>query len=90
MEGIGHKRRKWRSSRCRIAPLASADRRKQILVLDNVSKLSIQNLDLFRYPTWGKRFQFVSIVESFLSSNDLFLRRVRMDPWILIIIPKSR
>jgi len=77
---------RYRSSRFRIATLPINDSRKHVLVLDNVSKLSTQKLDLIRYLTWGKRFQFVSIVESFMSSNDLFLLRVRMNPSILITL----
>jgi len=74
---------KYRSSRYRIATLAVDDGRKHVLVLDNVSKLSVKKLDLIRYLTWERRFQFVSIVESFLPSNDLFQLRVRMNPSIL-------
>ena len=85
-EEFDHKHTKYRSSRFRIASLALDDRRKHILVLDNVSKLSTQKQDLLRYLTWEKRFQFMSIVESFLSSNDLFLLRVRMNPSILITL----
>jgi len=77
---------KYRPSRFRIVTLSLADSRKHILVLDNVSKLSAQKLDLIRYLTWERRFQFVSIVESFLSSNDLFQLRVRMNPSILIML----
>ena len=77
---------RYRSSRFRITTLALDDSRKHVLVLDNVSKLSRQSLDLIRYLTWERRFQFVSIVESFLSSNDLFLWRVRMDPSTLITL----
>jgi len=77
---------KYRSSRFRISTFPLGDSRKHILVLDNVSKLSIQKQDLLRYLTWEKRFQFVSIVEGFLPSNDLFLLRVRMNPSILITL----
>ena len=77
---------RYRSSRFRITTLALNDSRKHVLVLDNVSKLSRQSLDLIRYLTWERRFQFVSIVESFLLSNDLFLWRVRMDPSTLITL----
>jgi energy-coupling factor transporter ATP-binding protein EcfA2 len=77
---------KYRSSRFRIATLAMRDGRKHVLVLDNVSKLSVQKLDLVRYLTWEERFQFVSIVESFLPSDDLFQLRVRMNPSIEITL----
>ncbi|MGO8990969.1 MAG: ATP-binding protein [bacterium] len=75
---------KYKPSRFRIATLALEDHRKHVLVLDNVSKLSAKKLDLIRYLTWEKRFQFVSIVESFLPTNGLFRLRVWMNPSILI------
>ena len=77
---------KYRSSRFRIATLPLDDSRKHILVLDNISKFSAKKNDLLRYLTWEKRFQFVSIGEAFLSSDDLFRLRVRMDPSILITL----
>ncbi len=75
---------KYKPSRFRIATFALGDNRKHVLVLDNVSKLSAKKLDLIRYLTWEKRFQFVSIVESFLPSDDLFRLRVWMNPSILV------
>ena len=86
VQEFDRKHMKYRSSRFRISTLAFDDGRKRILVLDNVSKLSAQKLDLLRYLTWEKRFQFVSIAEGFLSSNDLFRLRVRMNPSILITL----
>ncbi len=77
---------KYKSSRFRITTLGLEDNRKHVVVLDNVSKLSVQKLDLIRYFTWEERFQFVSIVESFLPSSDLFQLRVRMNPSIEITL----
>jgi hypothetical protein len=77
---------KYRPSRFRIATFALEERRRHILVLDNMSKLSAQKLNLIRYLTWEKRFQFVSIVESFLPPNGLFRLRVWMNPSILITL----
>jgi hypothetical protein len=77
---------KYKPSRFRIGTLALKDHRKHVLVLDNVSKLSAQKLDLIRYLTWEKRFQFVSIVERFLPTNGLFRLRVWMNPSILITL----
>lgn len=70
----------YHSKRFRIATLPLPDRRRHILVLDNVSKLSAQKGELLRCLTWEKRFQFVSIVESFLQPRDLFLLRAQMNP----------
>jgi len=75
---------KYKPSRFRITTLTLDDNRKHVLVLDNVSKLSVKKLDLIRHLTWERRFQFVSIVESFLPSDDLFRLRVWMNPAILI------
>jgi Cdc6-like AAA superfamily ATPase len=86
IQEFDRKHTRYKSSRFRIATLDLDDSRKHILVLDNVLKLSPQKLDLLRYLTWEKRFQFVSIVESFLSSNDLFELRVQMNPSSLITL----
>ena len=86
MQEFVRKHARYRSSRFRITTLALDDNRKHILVLENVSKLSAQKLDLIRYLTWEKRFQFISVVESFLPSNDLFRLRVWMNPSIQIIL----
>jgi hypothetical protein len=77
---------KYRSARFRIVNLNFSDSRRHVLVLDNIAKLSAQKLDLIRYFTWEKRFQFVSIADGFLSSDDLFRLRVRMNPSILITL----
>ena len=86
MDGFDREHRRYRPSRFRIATLALGDNRKHVLVLDNVSKLSAPKLDLIRYLTWEKRFQFVSIAESFLPTNGLFRLRVWMNPSILITL----
>jgi len=86
MQGFDREHLRYRPSRFRIATLALDDNRKHVVVLDNVSKLSVQKLDLIRYLTWEKRFQFVSIVESFLPSSGLFQLRVWMNPSILITL----
>jgi hypothetical protein len=86
MQEFDREHARYRSSRFRITTLPLDDNRKHVLVLDNISKLSAQKLDLIRYLTWEKRFQFVSIVESFLPSNGLFRLRVWMNPSIQITL----
>jgi len=86
MQEFDREHLRYRPSRFRIATLALDDNRKHVLVLDNISKLSAQKLDLIRYLTWEKRFQFISIVESFLPSNDFFRLRVLMNPSIQLIL----
>jgi len=75
---------KYKSSRFRIVALKLKDKRKHVLVFDNLAKLTSPKSDLLRYLTWEKRFQFIAIVESFLPRNDLFLLRVRLDPAVVI------
>jgi hypothetical protein len=75
---------KYKSSRFRIVTLELKDKRKHVLVFDNLAKLTPPKSDLLRYLTWEKRFQFIAIVESFLPRNDLFLLRVRLDPAVVI------
>lgn len=77
---------KYRSARFRIVSLDFIDNRKHVLVLDNIAKLSAQKLDFIRYLAWEKRFQFVAIVENFISKEDLFRLRVRLYPADLIVL----
>lgn len=77
---------KYRSARFRIVSLNLNDRRKHVLVLDNIAKLSPQKLDFIRYLAWEKRFQFVAILENFISKEDLLRLRVRLYPADLIVL----
>lgn len=77
---------KYRSARFRIVNFDLSDKRKHVLVLDNIAKLSAQKLDLIRYLAWEKRFQFVAIVESFISKDDLMRLRVRLYPSEMIVL----
>ena len=77
---------KYRSARFRIVSLDFNDSRKHVLVLDNIAKLSAQKVDFIRYLAWAKRFQFVAIVESFVSDDDLLRLRVRLYPAEIIML----
>jgi hypothetical protein len=77
---------KYRSARFRIVSLDFNDSRRHVLVLDNIAKLSAQKLDLIRYLAWGKRFQFVTIVESFISEDDFLRLRVQLYPADIIML----
>jgi len=70
----------YKSTRFRIVHLDLGGRRKQVLVLDNIAKLSFQKADLIRYLAWEKRFQFVAIVESFVPEDDFLRLRVQLYP----------
>jgi AAA+ ATPase superfamily predicted ATPase len=75
----------YKSSRFRIVHLDLGVGRKQVLVLDNIAKLSFQKADLIRYLAWEKRFQFVAIVESFISKDEFLRLRVRLYPAEIIM-----
>ena len=77
---------KYRSARFRIVSLDFSDSRRHVLVLDNIAKLSAQKLDFIRYLAWEKRFQFVAIVESFMSEVDLLRLRARLYPAEIIML----
>jgi hypothetical protein len=80
------KHRGYRSTRSFILNHRLEDLRKQIIVLDNIGKLTAAKLDLIRSLTWEKRFQLIAIVENFLPPGDLFRLRVRMSPASVIAL----
>jgi len=77
---------KYRSARFRIVSLDFNDSRRHVLVLDNAAKLSAQKIDFIRYLAWKKKFQFVAIVESFMSRDDFLRLRVRLYPAEIIML----
>ncbi len=77
---------KYKPSRFRMATLDLNDKRKHVLVFDNISKLTFAKLDLIRYLTWENRFQLIAIGESFLPANDLFRLHARMNPCDVITV----
>jgi len=66
---------RYKSGRSVVVRKISKEKRKTILVLDNIAKLTNQRLQLIRYFRLENRFQFVAIVERFLPEADLFLLR---------------
>jgi hypothetical protein len=77
---------KYKSARFRIVSLDFSDSRRHVLVLDNIAKLSAQKIDFIRYLAWEKRFQFVAIVEGFISKEDFLRLRVRLYPAEIIML----
>jgi AAA+ ATPase superfamily predicted ATPase len=63
-----------------IANDSFKDRRKHIIVLDNVAKTTRQKLTFIRNLAWTKRFQFVAIIEPFLPAKELLLFRAELIP----------
>jgi hypothetical protein len=56
------------------------DKRKHIIVLDNVAKTTNQKVNFIRTLAWAKRFQFVAIIEPFLPQKELLLLRAELIP----------
>lgn len=68
------KKMRYKSLRHRLATcLCASD--KHIIVLDNIAKLTPQKIILLRHLILGNRFQFIAIVENFMSPDDLSLLR---------------
>lgn len=80
------KQRSYRSTRSFILSHRLEDLRKQIIVLDNVEKVTAAKFGLIRSLIWEKRFQLIAIVENFLPPGDLFRLRVRMIPASVIAL----
>ena len=62
------------------------DKRKQIIVFDNIAKTTPQKLTFIRNLAWAKRFQFIAIVEHFLSEKELFLLRAELMPANILVL----
>jgi hypothetical protein len=82
----GHYTR-YKSGRFLIVSKELHDKRKHVLVLDNVVKLTPQKLQLIRYLIQESKFQYIAIAESFLTKEDLFLLRAALLPAEMIILP---
>lgn len=81
-----HKRTKpgYKASRFRIAHRDPAGTSRQVLVLDNIAKLSRQKLTLLGHLSAEKRFGFIAIVEHFLPAEDLLRLRTVLSPALFI------
>ena len=77
---------KYKANRFLLANLKPEDKRKFVIVLDNIAKLSNQKLTFLRMLAWKKKFRFVAIVENFLPEKDLFLLRKELIPVEVITI----
>lgn len=80
----GRKYVKYKSGRFQIMTLELEDRRKHVIVLDNIARLTFPKLDLVRYLNWESRFLFICIVEHFLPQDDLFQLRTWLNPCMMI------
>ncbi|MBN1548279.1 MAG: hypothetical protein JW902_16635 [Syntrophaceae bacterium] len=66
---------RYKSNRSLVVYNSLKDSRNTVLVLDNITKLTVQRQRLIRYFALEGQFQFVAIVERFLPSHDLFILR---------------
>jgi len=79
-----YKYEKYKTSRFQIANFDLPDKRRHILILDNIAKLSPHKIKFLRYLTTEKRFGFIAIVEDFLTEPDLLRLRVVLSPEIQV------
>jgi predicted ATPase len=70
----------YKQSRSLIADLTAKTRRRCVIVLDNIEKLTPQRLGLIRYLAWDKPCLFIAIPESFLPEDDLSRLRACIYP----------
>jgi hypothetical protein len=70
----------YKADRSLIADLASKTKRRCVMVLDNIEKLTPQKLGLIRYLARDKPFLFIAIAERFLPEDDLFHLRACLYP----------
>jgi hypothetical protein len=78
---------RYKSGRFLIVSKEFKDKRKHVLVFDNIAKLTTQKLQLIRYLILESKFQYIAIVESFLPKEDFFLLRAALLPAETIILP---
>ena len=61
----------YRSMRYCISNFESSKRKQTVIVFDNIAKLTNQKIIFLKYLVQEKHFQFIAIVENFLSARDL-------------------
>ncbi len=74
----------YKRTRFQLTHLDFPDKRKHILILDNIAKLSPQKIDLLNYLSEENRFGFIAVVEQFVPEPDLLRLRVALNPAILL------
>lgn len=70
----------YKSMRYRIANMETKRNKKTIIVFDNIAKLTSQKIIFLRHLILEDHFQFIAIVENFLSSRDLVSLKAIMLP----------
>lgn len=77
---------RYRTGRNLLAGLEPAGRGRPVIVLDNIGRLTRQQLTFLRELNLGGRYLFVAIVESFLPAPSLFLIRACLYPSEMISV----
>lgn len=70
----------YKSRRYRIANTASPKGKKAVIVFDNIAKLTPQKTIFLRHLILEQRFQFIAVVEHFLSEDDLLFLKAQLLP----------
>ena len=84
LPGYKHEKLGYKVVRFKITHEDPPDRRRTILVLDNLAKLSAGRFDLVRHLAFSKRFGLLPIVEPFVPEADV--RRIRAQLWPAAIL----
>jgi predicted ATPase len=71
---------RYKRSRAMIVEQTKKSKRKCVIVLDNIGKLTPQRMDLIRYLAFDKQSLFIAIPERFLPEDDLFRLRASLYP----------
>lgn len=77
---------RYKSCRYLLVNIDFPNQQKPVIVLDNIAKLTKQQLLFLRHLILEKRFHFVAIVESFLTKHALFLLRAALYPSEMITL----
>jgi hypothetical protein len=70
----------FKAGRYLLVNISFPDRQRPVVVMDNIGKLSQQQLTFIRCMILESCFRFVAVVESFLSPHSLFLLRAMLFP----------
>jgi replication-associated recombination protein RarA len=75
-----NKKMGYKSMRHRISNYESSEKKQTVIVFDNIAKLTNQKIIFLRHLVLEKHFQFIAIVENFLSPNDLYFLKALLLP----------
>lgn len=79
---------KYKSGRFQLMTHDLEDKRKHVIVLDNITRLTAPKLNMVRHLNWENRFFFIGIIESFLPKEEFFRLRSWLDPSVTVILQR--